>query len=406
MISKMRYISKIIDTDWINTPAFRDLLLIGLITILAFVLVESLELVETVEQIRREHQGWPITEIITLPLILSFAFALYSLRRWKELRHEIIERTKVEENLRLAYKELKKTNHEVKEMQIQLVQSEKLASIGQLAAGVAHEINNPLGFATCNFETLENYIKKINKLLEMYDELIGKIEASEKTELLDKAGAIQETRQTAKINFILENIQSLFDDTREGLERIGKIVENLRDFSRIDQQGNIDEYDLNDGIETALVLAKNQIKYDVDIKTEFSDVPSILCHPGKISQVFLNILMNSAQAIKAQQRADKGTITIRTYRTDDAVVCEITDDACGIPPDELSKIFDPFFTTKPVGEGTGLGLSVSYDIIVIKHKGKLLVDSTVGEGTKFTIQLPINRKEPSNEREIEKQWKK
>jgi signal transduction histidine kinase len=149
-------------------------------------------------------------------------------------------------------------------------------------------------------------------------------------------------------------------------------------------------------------LAKNQIKYDVDIKTEFSEVPPILCEPGKINQVFLNILMNAAQAIKVQERSEKGTITIRTYRTDDAVVCEIADDACGISSDALSKIFDPFFTTKPVGEGTGLGLSVSYDIIVIKHKGKLLVDSTVGEGTKFTIQLPISGKELSNKQEIEK----
>ena len=389
------------ETDWKNTAAFRDLLLIGLIAILSFVLVEALELAEAVDEIRREHEGWPISEIITLPLILSFAFGLYSLRRWKELRYEIAERKRAEKNVRLAYKELEKTNQEVKEMQIQLVQSDKLASIGQLAAGVAHEINNPLGFVANNFETLENYIKKINKLLEMYDELIREIEASKKMELLDKAGAIKETRNAAKIDFILEYIPVLFGDSKEGLERISKIVESLRDFSRIDQPGNLDKYDLNDGIETALIVTKNQIKYDADIKVELSEVPPILCNPGKINQVLLNILLNAAQAIEAQERDDKGTITIRTYPTDDEVVCEISDDGYGISSDTLSKIFDPFFTTKPVGEGTGLGLSVSYDIIVSKHKGKLLVDSTVGEGTKFTIKLPISRKELSNEREIE-----
>jgi two-component system NtrC family sensor kinase len=398
----MKNKSTSIEKDWKNTDAFKDLLLIGLIAILSFVLVQALELAEILDEIRREHQGWPISQFITMPLILSFAFGVYSLRRWKELRYEIVERKKVEENLRLAYIDLKKTNQEVKEIQIQLVQSEKLASIGQLAAGVAHEINNPLGVVTCNFETLENYIKKIHKLLEMYDELIGEIETSEKMELLDKAGAIKETRHTTKFDFILEHLPELFDDTKEGLERIGKIVKSLRDFSRIDQPGTLDKYNLNDGIETALIVAKNQIKYNANVKMELSKVPPVLCNPGKINQVLLSILMNAAQAIEAQKRADKGTITIRTYRTDDDVVCEISDDGSGISSDTLSKIFDPFFTTKPVGEGTGLGLSVSYDIIVNKHKGKLLVDSTVGKGTKFTIKLPISRKELGNKREIEK----
>lgn len=307
----------------------------------------------------------------------------------------------MEKKVRLAYKDLKKTNQEVKEMQIQLMQSEKMASIGQLAAGVAHEMNTPLGFVGLNLETLEKYIKKIHKLLEIYDELIGEIETSEKTELLDKAGAIEETKHATKIGFILEDIPGLFDDSKAGLERMSKIVENLKDFSRIYQLKSLDKYNLNDGIETALVVVKNEIKYDADIKTELSEVPPILCNPGKINQVFLNILMNAAQAIETQERDDKGTITIRTYGTDDDVVCEISDDGCGISSDALSKIFDPFFTTKPVGEGTGLGLSVSYDIIVMKHKGKLLVDSTVGEGTKVTIKLPISKKELNNKQEIE-----
>jgi len=193
---------------------------------------------------------------------------------------------------------------------------------------------------------------------------------------------------------------------QEELERVTNIIQNLRDFSRIDQPGSLDEYNLNDGIKATLVVAKNEIKYDAELKTELSEVPSIFCNSGQINQVFLNILVNAAQAIRSQKRDDRGTITIRTYATETGVACEISDNGCGIPPDSLSKIFDPFFTTKAVGKGTGLGLSVSYDIIVNKHKGELLIDSTVGEGSKFTIKLPIGEKEPNDNKEIENSEKK
>jgi len=313
------------------------------------------------------------------------------------LNREIIDRKNAEESVRLAYEELEKSNKELKETQSQLVQSEKLASIGQLAAGVAHEINNPVGFIASNFETLENYMKKIKKLLQMYGELLEEIEASEKTELLDKANTIGKSQNDMKIDFILKDLPGLFNDSREGIDRVTSIVQNLRDFSRIDQPGSLDKYNINDGIKATLVVAQNEIKYDADIKTELSEVPIILCKAGQINQVLLNILMNAAQAINSQKRNNRGSITIRTYSTDDNVVCEISDDGPGIEPDKLPKIFDPFFTTKPVGKGTGLGLSVSYDIIVLKHNGKLIVDSHVNEGTKFTIKLPLSKKEAKNE---------
>ncbi|MHC4073653.1 MAG: sensor histidine kinase, partial [Planctomycetota bacterium] len=219
------------------------------------------------------------------------------------------------------------------------------------------------------------------------------------TELRNKTKDIGQFRDDKKIDFILEDIQGLFDDSREGLERVTNIIQNLRDFSRIDQPGSRDEYNINKGIETTLIVVKNEIKYDTDVKINFSEVPLIFCHSGQINQVFLNILLNAAQAIKTQERDGNGTITIRTYTSEDKAVCEIADDGPGIPPEALSKIFDPFFTTKPVGKGTGLGLNVSYDIIVNKHNGELLVDSKVGEGTKFTIKLPIGSKE-NDEREI------
>ncbi|MBW7991640.1 MAG: PAS domain-containing protein [Planctomycetes bacterium] len=317
----------------------------------------------------------------------------------------ITERKRADEAIKIAYERLELSHIELQETQSQLIQNEKLASIGQLAAGVAHEMNTPVGFVTSNFQTLEDYVKKIGELVSMYDELIEQFETSDKSKLRNKVDSICQSRNDMQIDFILEDIIGLFSESREGLDRITDIIQSLRDFSRIDQPGSRDKYNINEGIEATLVVAKNEIKYDADVKTDFSEVPLIFCHSGQINQVFLNILMNAAQAIKAQERDGNGTIAIKTYTADDnAVVCEIVDDGPGIPPETLSKIFDPFFTTKPVGKGTGLGLSVSYDIIINKHNGKLLVDSTVGEGTKFTIKLPIGTKE-NEEKEIAKNGK-
>lgn len=333
-------------------------------------------------------------------------------RRTSELRttnerltKENTERKQAEENLRLAYEKLENANRELKEMQSQLVQNEKLASMGQLAAGVAHEMNTPVGFVASNFEALENYVKKFKDLLGMYDTLIRKIETLRKTELLNEAGIIDQSRNEMQIDFILGDIQELFDDSREGLDRVTNIIQSLRDFSRVDQVEEFDEYNLNGGIKATLVVARNEIKYDTDVKTELSDVPAVFCNPMQINQVLLNIIVNAAHAIKSQNREDRGTITIKTYATDEETVCEISDDGPGVAPDKLSKVFDPFFTTKPLGKGTGLGLSVSYDIIVTKHRGELLVDSTVGKGTKFTIKLPIKRKCADYEQEIENNGK-
>jgi signal transduction histidine kinase len=233
----------------------------------------------------------------------------------------------------------------------------------------------------------------------MYGDLIGQLETAGKTELKKKADDIRESWDDMKIDFILKDIQGLFNESKEGLNRITSIIQNLRDFSRIDHAGEFEESHLNDGINTTLIVARNEIKYDADVKTEFGDLPSVPCNPGQINQVLLNILLNAAQAIKSQEREDKGLITIKTYASENKAVIEIADNGPGIAPDKLSKIFDPFFTTKPAGKGTGLGLSVSYDIIVNKHKGELLVDSTVGEGTKFTIKLPIKLDIEESEKE-------
>ena len=318
---------------------------------------------------------------------------------------DITERKQAEDTVAMAYAKLETANTEMKEMQSQMVQNEKLAAIGQLAAGVAHEMNTPVGFVASNFQTLVSYVKKFRDLLVMYGELAGGIGSLQKKELIEKASTIKQSWDNMKIDFILEDIQELFDDSKEGLERVTTIVQNLRDFSRIDQAEDFAEYNINDGIEATLVVAKNEIKYNTNVEMEFSEVPPVFCNSGQVNQVFLNVLMNAAQAIKSQGRDDKGTITIKTYAMDNEVVCEISDDGPGIAADKLSKVFDPFFTTKPVGKGTGLGLSVSYDIVVNKHKGQLLAESTVGKGAKFIIKLPLEKEKTSNKQEIDKSSK-
>lgn len=310
-----------------------------------------------------------------------------------EIARDITDR-KTAEIIKAAYVQVEQANRELKEMQSQLVQNEKLASIGQFAAGVAHEMNTPVGFVACNFETLDGYMKKICALMAAYDELVKQAEAADTAARLETVHRIKELKEKMRLDFILKDLKGLFDDSREGLDRVTKIIQNLRDFSRVDQAGDFSEYDINEGIKATLTVARNEIKYDADLKTEFGDIPHVFCNPGQINQVILNIVVNAAQAIKSQQRQTKGLITIRTYQADADIVCQIEDDGPGIPPENLRKVFDPFFTTKPAGKGTGLGLSVSHDIIVNKHKGQLSVESEVNQGTLFTIRVPI--KGPEN----------
>jgi two-component system NtrC family sensor kinase len=302
---------------------------------------------------------------------------------------DITERKEAEEAIKKAYTELEKANSDMKNMQMQIIQSEKLASIGQLAAGVAHEMNTPVGFVACNFETLEKYLEKFKKLLEMYKHLSLEAPNLEKEKILEHYSTIKKIAQDMKIDFAIEDVDALFSESKEGLSRVTTIIQNLRDFSRIDQVESFDQYDLNQGIESTLAVARNTVKYHANVITEFADIPKVMCNASQINQVLLNIIVNAAHAIESQQRDTMGNIKIRTFADETYVICEIEDDGPGIKPENLKRIYEPFFTTKPVGKGTGLGLSVSYDIIVNKHKGQLLVESTVGKGTKFTIRLPL-----------------
>jgi signal transduction histidine kinase len=191
------------------------------------------------------------------------------------------------------------------------------------------------------------------------------------------------------LEFILEDLEDLFSESRDGFQRITSIVTKLREFSRVDQMDSHESFCFNRSIETTLVVARNEYKYNAEVEIELDpDLPDVMANGGEINQVLLNLIVNAAQAIKEQERKEKGEIRLTTSFDEDWVYCRICDDGPGIKPENLERIFDPFFTTKPVGKGPGLGLNISYDIITNKHQGRLTVESEVGRGTCFTIALP------------------
>ena len=262
----------------------------------------------------------------------------------------------------------------------QLVQSEKLASIGQLAAGVAHEINNPIGFVTSNLSTLKTYVVNLLQLIDTYRGGEHLLAADP-----DLSARVEEMRREADLDYLRDDIVVLISESIEGTTRVRRIVQDLRDFSRVDST-EWQWADLHVGLESTLNMVWNEIKYKADVVRELGILPAVECLPGQLSQVFMNMLVNAAQAIE-----EKGVITLRSGCVGEEVWISISDTGHGIPPELRTRIFDPFFTTKPVGKGTGLGLSVSYGI-VNKHGGRIEVESQPGSGTAFTIWLPVRRR--------------
>lgn len=281
----------------------------------------------------------------------------------------------------------KKTEDEKIMLENQLLLSEKMASIGQLAAGVAHEINNPTGFVSSNLNTFSDYLADIKQLLKKYQNLCASFESnspSGSTVLSEpeKLEEIIEFQKEIDIDYLLSDIDSLIDESIEGVTRIQTIVKSLKEFSHPGK----DEFsyaDINENIESTLNIVWNELKYKAEIKKHMEDVPKVYCNIQQINQVLLNLLVNASQAID-----DKGLITISTLKREDYVEINISDTGCGIPNDNLLKIFDPFFTTKEIGKGTGLGLNLAYNIIK-KHGGNIFAKSTMGQGSTFIIRLKI-----------------
>ena len=287
-----------------------------------------------------------------------------------------------------ANSELSDTLAKLQDTQAHLVQSEKMASIGQMAAGVAHEINNPIGFVSSNLDSLKHYIESLVQVIEQDGKLIDECQQVESLGALVSASA--QARDQADLEFLLEDLDSLIAESIDGTQRVKRIVADLKDFSHVDQPEMV-VADLHELIDKTLAVAANEIRYKTEIVRNYGEVPPITCYGGKISQVVLNFIMNAAQAIEEQ-----GTITIQTGSEADQVWFEIRDTGRGIPAEVLSKIYDPFFTTKPVGEGTGLGLHMVHKIVEA-HQGSVHVESTEGVGTAFRVTLPVDCSAETND---------
>jgi len=276
---------------------------------------------------------------------------------------------------------LQQANLKLEEAQNHLLQSEKMASIGQLAAGVAHEINNPIGYVYSNLGTLDKYVQDLFGMLENYEQAEASIaDGAVRTRL-------QAARQKLDIAFLKEDLSALMAESKDGITRVKNIVQNLKDFSHVDAADEWQFADLHAGINSTLNIVNNEIKYKAEVVKEYGDLPHVECLPSQLNQVFLNLLMNASHAIE-----ERGTITIRSGQQGEEVWVEIADTGKGIAPEHIKKIFDPFFTTKPVGKGTGLGLSLSYGIIQ-KHHGRIEVKSEVAKGTTFRVWLPTRQPE-------------
>jgi len=298
--------------------------------------------------------------------------------------------TDLEQRVQRRTEQLSKKNHqledayeELKQTQAKLVHTEKLASLGQLAAGVAHEINNPIAFITNNLTTLSEYVLVYKSLIEHYDEYIEhSSEHLNHSDLREIKRKVDTIKSKENLGFLNDDVENLLSETIVGTHRVSKIVAGLRDFSHTDNT-ELEPVDINECIESALMVANNEVKYKCKVKKDLSPIPLLACNKGKINQVLLNFIINAGQSI-----INEGTITIRSRLKDDEVIIEISDDGEGIKKENIDKLFDPFFTTKPVGQGTGLGLSISHGIIE-EHHGYITVESKVGVGTTFQVHLPI-----------------
>jgi signal transduction histidine kinase len=308
-------------------------------------------------------------------------------RELAELNHRLFSdvgrREQVELELLKRNAELNTLNDKLSVAQEYLLQSEKLASIGQLAAGVAHEINNPIGYIFSNFGMLEEYQGQLFEMLQAYETFVANAAPTESTTALHKLHGKLE------IEFLKTDVPDLMRESREGIERVRKIVQDLKGFSHIDSRTGWQLSNLHQGLDSTLNVINNEIKYRADITKEYGDIPLVECVLSQINQVVMNLVINASHALGPE----RGKIHIRTGLSGDNVWFEVQDNGSGIPAEILPRIFDPFYTTKPIGKGTGLGLSLSYGIVQ-KHQGNITIETELGKGTTFRVTLPIHHPVP------------
>ena len=283
------------------------------------------------------------------------------------------------------FTDVRKAEEERARMKEQLLQSDKMASIGQLAAGVAHEINNPIGFIASNLNRLNEYAADMIRMIDTGNRLVETIGAGGcgEAEITSAASRVRQVASDIDLSFVCEDVRDVIAECKEGADRVRQIVADLKDFAH---PGISDPQpaDINRCIDSTLNMLKSELKYKATLSKTFGEIPPVLCHPRQINQVLMNIIVNAAQAIEK-----KGEIAIVTQPFGDAVRIQISDTGCGMTQDQAKRIFEPFYTTKPVGTGTGLGLHIAYQIIQ-QHQGRITVASRPGKGTTFTIHLPLN----------------
>ncbi|OHC64191.1 MAG: hypothetical protein A3H93_05435 [Rhodocyclales bacterium RIFCSPLOWO2_02_FULL_63_24] len=288
-----------------------------------------------------------------------------------------VEKT-YERNLEARNLDLEAVLLNLSQTQSKLIQSEKLASVGQLAAGVAHEINTPIGFVQSNLGSLEGYVGGMFRLLDAYEALEQQV--SSQPELLVKA---RELKREIDLAFLREDVPALVRESRDGLTRVGQIVQALREFSQVDASGGLQQWDVNRSLQAAISLCPASLLERAKLVTDLQPLPLIECMPGQLNHVFLSLLTNAFQAIDKPP----GTVTVRSRELPNGICIEIADTGTGIAPENLKKLFDPFFTTKPVGQGAGLGLSLAYGILR-SQGGQIEVQSEPGQGATFRVVLP------------------